>query len=635
MSAITAKMMQDSWISFLRVLAVDSKLKFVVGPNCPAATDGKTVWLPSLPASLTPDDLSLLKAFGYHEVGHTKVSNIGYYQEFGMIHGGPAQVMLNAVDDVYMERKQCKLSRPAERFFRAKAEILIKRKSFRDGSASPAEAVACYLLTFLHSRVWGEYAPAFKVVRENLEAHFGEYAEDIIEKLNQILVHEFPNVTSTEDAGALVLRIVEMLKQEAEKQANQPDDETKPDEEEGDSPEDGDGESDGEDGDDSADGSGGEGGDSDQAGSDADGSDSGPDQGSDQDAKGQGGDGSQGAQTQGKSASSGKGQKGPSLAEIVEKILNEDGISTDEVFDVRKAIEQLAEEVGNGTNPDYVGEKVVPNFEIDPEQVSNQNTGGAKPSDCIEGMVMCPSDSENAKALKDSLNQRVQVLAMKLQALLMSREEEDVYSSHRGNIGESMLHRLAIGNTKVFERSEPIEKPTPAISVVADLSSSTQGQTAVSIQGALVILEMMLDQMGVEREILGFAPRTKHVLNVVRTFGDSHRTAMERIGGLHNHVGGGWTPIGEAVFAAGTRLMSTKPQRKVLFVLTDGAPSDVRLATEQTLMAQAAGIQVVYLLIGSSVRSDWLADAGIPFACAATAQEICPVLLSQAEELLA
>ncbi|EPL6006312.1 hypothetical protein OPU97_006330, partial [Pseudomonas aeruginosa] len=102
----TAKQFQDGWISFLRVLARNSKIKFVIRPNVRPCTDGKVAYLPSLPANLTEEDLILFKRWGYHEVGHIMHSDVPFFQEFSMEHGAFAGLLLNAVDDVYMEYAQ-------------------------------------------------------------------------------------------------------------------------------------------------------------------------------------------------------------------------------------------------------------------------------------------------------------------------------------------------------------------------------------------------------------------------------------------------------------------------------------------------------------------------------------------------
>ena len=157
---------------------------------------------------------------------------------------------------------------------------------------------------------------------------------------------------------------------------------------------------------------------------------------------------------------------------------------------------------------------------------------------------------------------------------------------------------------------------------------------AKSIQQSLLIMEKVFHRIDTPREFLGFAPKTGHLNTVVRTFGDSHQNAVDRIGGLDSITGGNHTPIGEAVFQAAQRLASHPAQRKLMFVLTDGAPSCATLATEQTALAVDAGIKVVYLLIGNEVRKDWLEEAGIPYAVAATADDVGPALLEQAKQLL-
>ena len=58
-----AKTSPAGWIPFMRSLARDAGLKVVIGGN--PATDGKTIWLPALPAELTEDDLVVFKAVSY------------------------------------------------------------------------------------------------------------------------------------------------------------------------------------------------------------------------------------------------------------------------------------------------------------------------------------------------------------------------------------------------------------------------------------------------------------------------------------------------------------------------------------------------------------------------------------------
>lgn len=202
----------QGWISFFRVLASNSGIEFVFGKDEQPRTDGRRVYLPSLPMNLTKDDLDLTKAFGFHEVGHIQFSDVVFFQAFAAKHGDFARFLLNALDDVYMEYKQAQATREAEIYFRRKASILFERKRFRDGSNSVAEAVACYSLCYLRTDRWSEYRDPFAVIEANFNKHFGAHADHVRGNLNEILINEFPNVQSTQDAGSLTLRIIAMLK---------------------------------------------------------------------------------------------------------------------------------------------------------------------------------------------------------------------------------------------------------------------------------------------------------------------------------------------------------------------------------------------------------------------------------------
>lgn len=639
----SAKQIQDGWTSFLRVLARNSKLKFRIGNGVGPSTDGKTINLPALPANLTPEDLVLFKRFGYHEVGHCMHSDVEHFMAFSKEHGRNAQFMLNALDDVYMEEAQARFSKVAERTFREGIALMVDRKIFRDGSASPFEAICCYVRTALGARKWPEFVGMRDTIKENFDKHFGEHADQLRANLDEILFREFPNVRSTKDAGMLTLRILAMLKQQSQQQ-EEPKNEEEPEEEQEESKDEssddeGDSEGDSEESEDEESGNAGDDDESEDGSDDDSSEDSG--QSGDQDDDSQNGSGSDShgdEETDGEDGDeAGNGQ--PSLAQILSEALEEE-VEEGEVCDVRKYIEQLAEDIRNDIHPDYQGEMPVPDFEIDGEPVSQQSTRGAGLTNLVEGMLVCPYDKAISNEVSKDLDRKFQVLAAKLQCLLLCQDEADVQVTRRGRIGESNLHRFALGDTRFFEQVDEVERVAAAVSIVADLSGSTcaadeKGVTAFSsIQKSLMILEKMLDQLGNPREIIGFAPRTGQLSTVVRAFGDDHLTAMGRIGGLSHVVGGGHTPIGEAVFSASNRILSHQAQRKVMFVMTDGDPSNVDLAVEQTQAAQAAGVTVVYLLIGSAVRTDWLVEAGIPFAHAVNADELCPVLLEQAQALL-
>ncbi|WGK63370.1 hypothetical protein QAO71_17670 (plasmid) [Halopseudomonas sp. SMJS2] len=650
MTRHSAKQIQEGWATFLRVLARDSKLKFVIGRNVGPATDGKTVWLPALPAQLTKDDLIMFKSNAFHEIGHIQHSNITWFQEFAKKHGSFAQCLLNALDDVFMERRQARFTKPAERYFRESARIMAERKQFRDGSANAAEAVCCYCLVYLFSRKWPEYRAPLTLIEGNFDKQFGEHAEAVKANLNQILDSEFVNVRSTEDAGKLALRIIAMLKEQSQREEeeeedqdpNDPNEDRKDESDDSSNPDQSGDQDDSETPDDNTEPNGSGSGKGSSTGSDDD------DASGDPAGAGNGlgdvdaGEPEDGQGTDGKSdPAEGDDQAGKSLADIVQEMLEAE-LGDQEIFDKAKAMDDLSKEVQSGKSGEYSSTDVVRSMEVDGavEEGSNPVAGAGAVQQFVDGMPVCPVDRNNANELLKAIDRKADVLAGRLRSLLLNREEAETYTTRRGRLGQSHLYRLGLDDSRVFEQQDEIELPTAAVSICADLSGSTMVPNgcsitcAESIQHSLLLLEKVLEQLETPREIIGFAPTTGELNTVVRTFGDSHRTALDRIGGLASVTGGYHTPIGEAVFQAASRLEAHESQRKILFVLTDGDPSCEVKAAEMTQLAVRGGIEVVYLLIGDDVRSDWLTNNAIPFAHAITAGDLCPVLLDKVGELL-
>lgn len=670
----------QGWISFFRVLASNSGIEFVFGKDEQPRTDGRRVYLPSLPLNLTKDDLDLTKAFGFHEVGHIQFSDVVFFQAFAAKHGDFARFLLNALDDVYMEYKQAQATREAEIYFRRKASILFDRKRFRDGSNSVAEAVACYSLCYLRIGRWSEYRDPFAVIEANFNKHFGAHADHVRGNLNEVLINEFPNVQSTQDAGSLTLRIIAMLKalgeEEEKKEEGQPD-ETKGGEQSSPADDSGSNVEPKQDGDTE-----GTTGDSKPQDPSEPGSDRGQDQKQSQD-----GDGADSENGNGDVQSPGDGATGPdgeasaqagttdgkagqtdgseaadgrSLKSIVDEILNTTGLGDKEVFDDGDAVKSVSKSVQSGTNPDYKGQSLAPDCVIDgkldqaPGKAGKGFGGGAGNKEKVDGMTVCPEDISEARDMEKRLGRRSQVLASKLKGLLMQQQEAESFTTTRGQLGQNHLYRVGLGDVRVFTQSEEAQRPTTAISIVVDLSSSTQDEADIdfakgemnqfeaamapstlrSILESVMLLEKVFDQIGCPREILGFAPKGGKLISMARSFGDSSKTAINRIGGLRKVAGGGHTPIGEAVFHAGRRLVCHEANRKVMFVLTDGAPGNVAKAVEMTRFCESSGVRVVYLVIGEKVRTDWLTEARIPFAVAASSVEVTPVLLAEARKLL-
>lgn len=621
------------WMTFLRMLARDAKLKFAVGSP---ATDGKTVWLPALPLELNEEDLILFKGDSFHEVGHIQFSDINFFMKFA--EQGPAhRFLLNAVDDVFMEGRSSSWKKMAETYIRKSTVILIKRKQFIDGSQSLVQALGAFCLVYLTSKRWPEIGEPLPVIVKNLEMHLAQHASYVIPKLTELLDTEFPNVTSTRDAGALVLKMIDLLNNLAEQ--DQPSSDPKPPAEddkgdgEGSEPDNG---SEGEeaDGESSTDNSNPEdsddepsqGGDSDEGneagskGGDQEGDESneagngtggkGKPESSDEPNGSSDDNGSSNGQNQGQpnSGDPAPTNNGKSLSEMVQEMLGTDP-GTDEIFDKAKAVLELSESIKNGENPQYKGATVISELEMNA-------AGGIGPdSEFLTGLPEAPRDRQAYMKLKSSMVGKSGKAANKLRRLLLNRMENEVYSTRNGRLSDRHLYRFGLGDSRLFEKSEERYESTAAVSIAADLSGSTirplgnEGRIAHEIQKSLLMLETVLNDIGTPREIFGFAPRGGELNSVIRTFKDNHMVACERIGGMLELVGGSSTPIGEAVLQAAQRLVSHESKRKLLFVVTDGIPSNLSKAVSMTELAASQGVQVIYFVIDEDEGgSRWLEE---------------------------
>lgn len=627
----TVKTAPDGWIPFLRTLARNSKLKFVISETAPAATDGKTMWLPALPANLTKDDLVMFKGNALHEVGHLRHSDIEHYQAFAKAEGAFARFVLNCLDDVWMEGRMAGWKAMASQLLRESTELLIVRNQFRDGSKDLAEAVGCFCLTYQTAKRWPSIHKANLAVTANLRKHLGEHADKMIPLLCELLDKEFPAVKSTQDCSALTLKVIELFKSESEKEESQDESESEDDKEQSEDQNQSGNSSDAEsepNGDDSdedeskSDGAGNNGSDDSDDGDTGNSSDeSNPDPKSNANADDEGDEeGNEGAGAKG----------GKTLKELVDEMLNAEP-GEGEVFDKGEAFKEIAGQIASSGKSEYKGQPLITDLVFDGE--------GKEEDGFVDGMPVVQADRYAASLIAERVGRKSGVLANRLLALLANREEADPYSSRNGALDERNLYRFAMDDSRIFAKCDDVIEPTAAVSITADLSGSTMmgaaGETvADEIRIALTLIEKVLNQVGTPREILGFAPKSGEVSCMVKSFTDNSRVATDRIAGMHAVVGGGSTPIGKAVMQSGSRLMAQEADRKLLLVLTDGAPDSKQEAIEMTKSVLNQGVEVIYLVIGDSNYCDWLKEANIKFANAKKGEELLPALISKVGEFL-
>lgn len=631
----TVSGVQNSYAAFARVLVSKGhkKLKVVFGGK--PKTDGKTLWLPQLPYDLNQEDLFLVRSDILHECGHLEDTDFEFFKEFGIKHGALSQRVLNAIEDVRIEVAQGRRHRGGEAIIRRSMVIMLKRGKARTGQESAAEALMtlCYVYGCV-LRGWdGEILEAYNKAHQYLINHLGNGSEPLVDQLLQLLKGGYSRLRTTQDAGELALKVMEIFRS-AQNQQNQ-DQSSERSKEAGD----------GDQSESSRDGEKSEKADSGEADSNTDSKKDGKPESSEegeqsstasksdskeenqdgdkQSGKKSGAEGAEGSTglsgTKGISAKSGESS---SLSQNIEEMLNTDP-GEQEVIDLRMAVEELAEKISQGKVPEYRGKPLVP-------KSCNATSKGAYEWE-VAGIEKVHPDRDAYRFLEQTIGSRAGALLSSLQMLLQTRAEEEVEITTRGRIAPGKLYRVGLDDNRIFSRREETVLPRAAVTVLTDLSGSMGGCIHLALQ-TLILLEKAMSLVGNATEYLGFGSKTKKALTIAKSFEDDPIVGKAGIGGLGKLVGGG-TPLLEGLFEATLRLIGRQESRKFLFVITDGNPDKAGECREASLRTQASGVEVVYFLIGMKTPV-WLMGTPIPVVEIPDANGLVEALMGKLKEMI-
>ncbi len=155
------------------------------------------------------------------------------------------------------------------------------------------------------------------------------------------------------------------------------------------------------------------------------------------------------------------------------------------------------------------------------------------------------------------------------------------------------LRRGAAPDTRVHRRSVRRERDLAAL-LLLDLSQSTNeqvrsgGTTVLELtREAAALLADAMAKLGDPFAIHGFSSNGRHEVNYRRfkDFGEAHGPASRaRLAGMRGELS---TRMGAAMRHAGALLARRPEKKRLLLVLTDGAPSDVDVRDPQYLRADA------------------------------------------------
>jgi len=151
------------------------------------------------------------------------------------------------------------------------------------------------------------------------------------------------------------------------------------------------------------------------------------------------------------------------------------------------------------------------------------------------------------------------------------------------------LHSGEAPDTRVFVRDDYRHVKSLSISILIDLSESTNqmvneevGSIVELMQAAVLLLGETLDIAGEEFSISGFSSNGRHNINFIKykEYSEKFSASKARLAGIKGEYS---TRLGAAIRHAGNELAQRNSMKRLLLVITDGAPSDIDVYDKQYL----------------------------------------------------
>ncbi|WAR43368.1 VWA domain-containing protein [Methylomonas rapida] len=544
-----------------------------------AYTDGKSIQLPAYEGD-DPDYQDVAWGLLAHEAAHIR------YSDFTLRYGHSVlrRRLCNAIEDVRIEHELAKDFPGTRLTIRTVIEKMIAKGDFVASRIDehPANILYSYVLKSLRASVLGQSAlrPLVEETEIALKATFPNGA---VTRLKGLLSEVPEGLQSESDCLHLTDRILTMI-EEAFEQQRQRNQAQQSENEEG-SPE------------------------SDDADQDADSEDS--DDSNDQDSQDE--------------------------VEPDERLPNDTDDNT--------SSEPAGNDDSNPKNPDDEPTTPSDSSTSDPQGEDEENTEIADPIGILQTLLSA-EDADIEQDIFESLKSALSLTAENVSELLMPSGLEPPMDERAGAIllrkvqGESgkiraalqgivqsqtlsrtqhacrgrrldgkRLHRLPLGEIRVFQRQQAKAAPNTAIHLLLDKSESmgyqvtdSQGQPIgsrmpIALEATLALALAFEEIPGVNPGVTAFPGRQDD--SVYRLL--EHGQRVNARTGAFSVAAAGSTPMTEAIWFGVASLLRCREPRKVLMVMTDGQPNESLSTLELLQRCRDSGIETVGVGLGLDV----------------------------------
>jgi hypothetical protein len=247
---------------------------------------------------------------------------------------------------------------------------------------------------------------------------------------------------------------------------------------------------------------------------------------------------------------------------------------------LRELLEMSEEDIEKG-----IGELLAQQVDQIAQGNAEQNTRSVNfPEVYAHGLDGASMSLEKIRASSNALRTRMMQWQSKAQ-------ESDVYHANSGtkfDVKRLWARRFGV---QAFLREEEGIDLEAAISVVVDRSGSMDGAIQIVIE-ATVATALAFEHPSIAHQVIAFPWRTDDGVSVIKRWDENVRKLANRIPNMNAD---GCTPMAEAILFSASQLAARPEDRRVMLVITDGQPDDLRQATENVTLARQHGIHVIGL----------------------------------------
>ena len=221
-----------------------------------------------------------------------------------------------------------------------------------------------------------------------------------------------------------------------------------------------------------------------------------------------------------------------------------------------------------------------------------------------------PMDDRSGAFLLRKVQSESGKIRTALQGLVQSQTLSRSQHACRGRrMDGKRLHRLPLGETKLFQRKQAKAAPNTAIHLLLDKSESmgyqvvdSQGQPMgarmpIALEATLALALAFEGIPGVNPGVTAFPGRQDD--SVFRLL--EHCQRVNARTSAFSLAAAGSTPMTEAIWFGAASLLRCREPRKVLMVITDGQPNESLSTLELLQRCRDSGIETVGIGLGLDV----------------------------------